>query len=43
MFHKGLMLTEKVHQKNVNFVIIVFLKVLDLDLKSLFVMDVMIY
>ena len=31
------------HQKNVKFVIIVFLKILDLNLKNMFVINVMIY
>ena len=43
MFQKELMLIKQVCQKNVNFVIIGFSKMLDLNLKSMFVMDVMIY
>ena len=43
MFQKELMLIKQVCQKNVCFVIIGFLKMLDLNLKSMFVMDVMIY
>ena len=43
MFQKELMLIKQVHQKNVSFVTIGFLKMLDLNLKSMFVMDVMIY
>ena len=31
------------HQKNVNFVTIGFLKILDLNLKNIFVINVMIY
>ena len=34
---------KQVNQKNVNFAIIGALKILDLNLKSMFVMDVMIY
>ena len=33
---------KQVHQKNVNFVVIGFLKILDLNLKRMFVIDVMI-
>ena len=40
---KELMLIKQVSQKSVNFVIIVFLKILDLNLKSMFVMGVLIY
>ena len=34
---------KQVHQKNVSFVTIGFLKVFDSNLKSMFVMDVIIY
>ena len=43
MFQKELTLIKQVHQKNVCFVIIGTLKMLDLNLKSMFVMDAMIY
>ena len=43
MFQKELMLIKQVCYKNVTFVAIGFLKTLDLNLKSMFVMDVMIY
>ena len=38
-----LMSIKQVRQENVGFVIIGFLKMLDSNLKSMFVMDVMIY
>ena len=34
---------KQVHQKNVSFVTIGFLKILDLNLKNMFVINVMIY
>ena len=40
---KELMSIKQVRQKNVNFVITGTLKMLDLNLKSMFVMDAMIY
>ena len=43
MLQEKLMLINQVCQKNVNFVIIGFLKILGLNLKSMFAMDVMIY
>ena len=43
MFQKELMSIKQVRQKNVNFVIIGALDILDLNLKSMFVMDFMIY
>ena len=43
MFQKELMLIKQVCQKNVNFVVIGFLKMLDSNFKSIFVIDVMIY
>ena len=43
MLQEELMLINQVCQKNVNFVIIGFLKILGLNLKSMFAMDVMIY
>ena len=42
MFQKELMQIKQVHQKNVSFVVIGFLKMLHLNLKSMFVIDVMI-
>ena len=43
MLQEELMLINQVCQKNVNFVIIGFSKILGLNLKSMFAMDVMIY
>ena len=43
MFQKELIEIKLVHQKNVNFVTIGFLRILDLNLKNTFVIDVMIY
>ena len=43
MLQKELMLIKQVCQKNMNFAIIGFFKILDSNLKSMFVMDVMIY
>ena len=43
MFHKELMQIKQVNQKNVSFVTIGFLKMLDLSLRNMFVIDVMIY
>ena len=43
MFQKELMLIKQICQKNVNFVIIGFLKLLDLNLNHMFVINVMIY
>ena len=43
MFQKELMLIKQVCEKNVSFVTTGFLKILNLNLKSIFVMDVMIY
>ena len=43
MFQKKLMLIKKVCQKNVCFAIIGILKMLDLNLNHMFVIDVMIY
>ena len=40
---EGIDVKKQVHQKNVTFVTIGFLKMLDSNLKSIFVMDVMIY
>ena len=40
---EGIDLIKRVHQENVSFVTIGLLKIRDLDLKSIFVMDVMIY
>ena len=40
---EGIDANKTMHQKNVSFVTIGFLKMLDLNLKSMFVMDVMIY
>ena len=42
MFQKGLTLIKQVHQKNVCFVIIGILKMLDLNLNHMFVINVMI-
>ena len=43
MFQKDLMLIKQVCQKNVCFVMIGTLKMLDSNLKSMFVMDIIIY
>ena len=43
MIQKELMLIKQVCQKNVNFVIIGTLKMLNFNLKSMFVTNVMIY
>ena len=43
MFQKELILIKQVHQKNVCFVIIGMLKVLDLDLNHMFVINVMMF
>ena len=43
MFQKELMLIKQICQKNVNFVIIGFLKLLDLNLNHMFVINVMTY
>ena len=43
MFQKEFMLIKQVCQKNVNFVSIATLKMWDLNLNHMFVMDVMIY
>ena len=43
MFHKELMLIKQVHQNNVYFVIIGILKMLDLDLNHMFVINVMMF
>ena len=43
MFRKELIKTKEVHQNNVSFVTIGFLKVLDLNLENMFVIDVMTY
>ena len=40
---EGIHLKKLVHQKNVHFVTIGFLKILDLNLKNIFVINVMIY
>ena len=40
---EGIDVIKLVHQKNVSFVTIVFLKILDLNLKNMFVINVMIY
>ena len=39
----GINVNKLVHQKNANFVTIGFLKILDLNLKNMFVINVMIY
>ena len=39
----GIDVKKLVHQKNVSFVTIGFLKMLDLNVKNIFVMDIMIY
>ena len=43
MFQKKLTLIKQAHQKNVCFVIIGVLKMLDLNLNCMFVINVMIY
>ena len=43
MFQKELIKTKEVHQKNVSFVTIGFLKMFDLNFNNKFVIDVMIY
>ena len=43
MLQKELMSIKQVHQKNVSFITISVLKMLDLNLKNMFAMDVMIY
>ena len=43
MFQKELTLIKQVHQKNVCFVIIGILKMLDLNLNHMFVIDVMMF
>ena len=43
MFQKELMLTKQVYQKNVSFVIIGILKMLDLNLNHIFVINVTIF
>ena len=43
MFQKELIQIKQMHQKNVSFVSIGFLKILDLNFKSMFVIDVMVY
>ena len=43
MLQKELMSIMQVHQKNVSFVTIGFLKMWDLNLKKMFAIDVMIY
>ena len=43
MFQKQLMQIKEVNQKNVSFDTIGFLKILDLNLQNISVMDVMIY
>ena len=43
MFQKELMLIKLVHQNNVSFVAIAFLKIFDLNLKNTFVINCMIY
>ena len=43
IFQKELLQIKLVHQKNVNFVTIGFSKILDLNLKNMFVINVMIY
>ena len=40
---EGIDVIKQVHRKNVGFVTIGFVKILDLDLKNMFVMDVMVY
>ena len=40
---EGIDVNKQVHQKNVSFVTIDLLKILDLNLKSMFIVDVMIY
>ena len=40
---EGIDIIKHVHQKNVSFVAICFLKLLDSNLNSMFVVDVMIY
>ena len=43
MLQNELILIKQVCQKNVSFVIIIILKMLDLNLNKMFVMNVMIY
>ena len=40
---EGIDVNKKVHEKNVSFVTIGFLKMLDLNLKNMFLIDVVIY
>ena len=43
MFHKALTIIKQIHQKNVCFVIIGTLKILDLNLNCMFVINVMMF